>query len=534
MNTGMVCQHGAKVLAIAAMLVLAPSIRAQETSVEPTVPAVAEPRFDVHVENAPARPFFQGLVDGTSYNIMIHPQVSGNITLSLKHVTLAEVLDATRDLYGYDYRRVSTGYLVLPATVQSRVFQVNYLDLQRFGSSRTRISSGQISQSAENKTQDSEQSSATAEGTVSVTGTSVITRSETDFWKAMELDLTTIVGAGEGSDHSIIINRQSGVVVARATPDQLRAVADYLQTTERTVTRQVILEAKIVEVELKDAYQAGINWATVLTHDGQQYFMGQRSPPNGFDGNPLDPSGTQRTITPGNPVTGLVTNTFGSAFTLAADFADFSAFIELLSTQGNTRVLSSPRVSTLHNQKAIIKAGTDEFFVTGIHSDTTTGTATTTTVEYELTPFFSGVALDVTPQISSDGRVLLHIHPTISDVTDQRKTLSVRGSTDELPLALSQVRESDSIVKAMSGQLIVIGGLMRETRRRDDYKTPILGDVPGLGKLFRSQRNQSATTELVILLRPLVVSDDGHEWDGLVNEPSRRLEEMAKQGKLDK
>src|SRR5690606_272937 len=186
---------------------------------------------------------------------------------------------------------------------------------------------------------------------------------------------------------------------------------------------------------------------------------------------PLAPTDNPVVVAPGNPISGFITDTLGGAFTLAADFSDFNAYIELLGSQGRTRVLSSPRVSTLHNQKAIIKAGTDEFFVTGVHSDTTTGTATTTTVEYELTPFFSGVALDVTPQISEEGRVLLHIHPTISDVTDPRKTLSVRGAVDVLPLALSQVRESDTIVKAMSGQVIVIGGLMRETRKRNQYKT---------------------------------------------------------------
>jgi MSHA biogenesis protein MshL len=271
-----------------------------------------------------------------------------------------------------------------------------------------------------------------------------------------------------------------------------------------------------------------------LSHNGEHYFLGQGTPNNGFRGDPLAPTSEREPITPGNQVTGLVRNVLGGAFTLGADFGDFNTFIELLNAQGRTRVLSSPRVSTLHNQKAIIKAGTDEFFVTGVHSDTTTGESTTTTVEYELTPFFSGVALDVTPQISADGRVLLHIHPTISDVTDQRKTLSVRGTTDELPLALSQVRESDSVVRAKSGQVIVIGGLMREQRRRNDYKTPVLGDVPGLGRLFRSEQRETTTTELVILLRPLVISDDGNEWEAMIKEPTQRLEEMAKQGKLDK
>jgi MSHA biogenesis protein MshL len=178
----------------------------------------------------------------------------------------------------------------------------------------------------------------------------------------------------------------------------------------------------------------------------------------------------------------------------------------------------------------VIKAGSDEFFVTGVSSNTTTAEATTTTVDVELTPFFSGVALDVTPQINDRGDVLMHIHPTVSDVTDQQKELSVRGQTDSLPLALSQIRESDSIVRARSGQVIVIGGLMRQTRREQDYKTPLLGDIPGLGKLFRSERSQNSTVELVILLRPMVVADG--EWPELVKESTDRVDELARKGKL--
>ncbi len=328
----------------------------------------------------------------------------------------------------------------------------------------------------------------------------------------------------------MVVNSQSGVVVVRAMPSELRNVAEYLAKTENTVTRQVVLEAKIVEVELSDAYQAGINWATVLTQGNRQYFLGQSAPRGGFDGDLLAVPNRQVPVGPGNVVNEFLADALGGAFTLAADFADFNAFIELLGLQGRTRVLSSPRVSTIHNQKAIIKAGSDEFFVTGIQSNTTTGESTTTSVDVELTPFFSGVALDVTPQINDQGDVLMHIHPTVSDVTDQQKELSVRGQTDSLPLALSQIRESDSIVRARSGQVIVIGGLMRQTRRDQDYKTPFLSDVPLLGKLFRSERNQTSTTELVILLRPLVVNDG--DWPQLVKESNDRVDELARKGKL--
>jgi MSHA biogenesis protein MshL len=179
----------------------------------------------------------------------------------------------------------------------------------------------------------------------------------------------------------------------------------------------------------------------------------------------------------------------------------------------------------------VIKAGTDEFFVTGVNSNTTTGESTTTSLDVELTPFFSGVALDVTPQIGEDGSVLLHIHPTVSEVQDQSKRISFGGSTSDLPLAFSQIRESDSVVRARSGQVIVIGGLMRETRKRSDYKTPGLGSVPVLGNLFKSKRDVSSTVELVLLLRPIIADDA--QMDAMVREANDRTAAMAEKGKVD-
>jgi len=194
-------------------------------------------------------------------------------------------------------------------------------------------------------------------------------------------------------------------------------------------------------------------------------------------------------------------------------------------------VLSSPRVSTLNNQKAVIKAGSDEFFVTSITSNTVTGTASTTSRNIEFTPFFSGVALDVTPQVNEQNQVILHIHPSVSEVVDQAKTVTVDGVTDSIPLAFSQIRESDSIVKAQSGQVIVIGGLMREVRDRSKYKMPGLGSVPGVGKLFRSERDRKRIVELVILLRPIVV--ESGDWSALVAEQEKRVKDLEAKGKFE-
>jgi MSHA biogenesis protein MshL len=530
---GCVTQHGVATQdaideAVREALASRPETIIVEARPEPPPLPVSEV-FDIDVMNADARDFYMSLVEDTDVNLVVHPDVTGSLSLSLKQVTLAEVLATVRDVYGYDYRLSGNSYIVLPATLQTRVYEVDYLNLSRAGLSRTRVSSGQVSQSRARdddagtdgnviRSGDNRGDSSEAMGSV------IDTVSGADFWRDLGATLSQILGTGEG--RQVVVNAQSGVIFARGMPEELRAVGDYLERIHAAARRQVVLEAKIIEVTLDDGFQAGVNWAAVqVTSSGDTFAGGQVSPSVSLD--PNDPiGGDDITIGPGNPVTEFMSQTLGSAITLAFDVGDFNAFVELLELQGDTRVLSSPRVATLNNQKAVIKAGTDEFFVTDVSSNTVTGTAATTSRDVTLTPFFSGIALDVTPQISADGEVILHIHPTVSEVTDQTKALTVSGETDELPLAFSEIRESDSIVKARSGQIIAIGGLMRSSSRRVEAMVPVIGRVPGLRRIFGSTREVEVKTELVILLRPIVVDED-EDWPDIIRPAAERLETLG-------
>lgn len=488
--------------------------------------AKLSPRFDIAASQVSAREFFMGLVEGSDVNMVVHPEVAGDISVDLKNTTVEEVLQVIHNVYGYPFFKTGNVYQVMPAGLQARTFQVNYLNLVRKGISQTRVSSGQVTQVDGDEDSDSGDKSSSRQGVVS--GSRIDTESTADFWSELRGAVQALVGTDGG--RKVIVQPQASVIVAVAMPDELRLVENYLKTIQSNLQRQVVIEAKVIEVSLADGFQTGINWSALgKTASGKGIAVGQSgggtifssagttAAINSSDLNSIDSAGLSDFVD---------TTSFGGVFSLALNFNDFQAFVEMLESQGDVQVLSSPRISTVNNQKAVIKVGSDEFFVTDISSDTNTGTTTTSSTDITLTPFFSGIALDVTPQIDASGQITLHIHPTVSEVVDQNKQINVFGVNQSIPVAFSTVRESDSVVHARSGQLVVIGGLMQENTTQEESGVPVLSKLPGIGSLFRHTSSSSQKSELVILLRPQVIGSP-EDWKSHLDASRRRIDQMA-------
>jgi len=449
----------------------------------------------------------------SEFNIVIDPELSGKVTIDLKRVTLKEALDAILSPLGWNYRVDGKFIKVLRPQIETRLFTLNYIATKRSGKREIYASTGGGLQTGGLSGQQ------VAGGTGARTGYSdLISVDEMDLWKDIQKGLEAIIfGSVEGKEapsetdkttwsrvdvkgKKLIINKSTGVIMVTDYLPNLNKAASYIEIMEGSSQRQVSIQAKILEVILSDEYKEGINWKVIQGLPraiNLSWGLTDRSGTTGFPGGSTGT--TSGTGTGGGTITtpGIFkVNPFGGTFTIGAGGVEIvlSDVMQAISEQGDVKVLSSPTISTLNNQKAIIRVGNqDVFFITGAVA-TQTGAVTQTIQPMTIDV---GIILDVTPQIAEDGTIIMNIHPSITEKTGEKMTPD--GKTT---FPLLSVRETDTTVKVKDGQTIIIAGLMQEKKEESFIGFPVLQSVPVLGGLFRYKTEKKRNSELVIMITP--------------------------------
>ena len=444
-------------------------------------------------------------------NIIIDPELSGKVTVDLKQVTLKEALEAILSPVGWTFRLDDKFIKISRLQMEIRLFTLNYIATKRSGKREIFASTGGGLQAGGVPGQPSGPGPSGAR-----TGYSdLISVDEMDLWKEIQKGLEAIIFDSaeekeaaadpgkaswtrvDGQGKKLIVNKSSGVIWVTDYPANLNKAASFLETIEGSSQRQVTIQAKIMEVILADEYKAGINWKVIQGLPRSLNLAWGLTDQVGTTGFPGGASG----ITSGTGAGTIATpgtfriNPFGGVFALGAAGTEvaLSDIMQAISEQGEVKVLSSPTISTLNNQKAIIRVGNqDVFFITGAVATQTTVTQTIQPMTIDV-----GIILDVTPQISSDGTIIMTIHPSITEKTGEKVTPD--GKTT---FPLLSVRETDTTVKVKDNETIIIAGLMQEKKEQTVIGIPGLQSIPLLGWLFRHKAEKKSNTELVIMITP--------------------------------
>jgi MSHA biogenesis protein MshL len=480
---------------------------------------VPEKLYSFFVRDADVQELLMALSRESELNIVIDPELSGKVTIDLKRVTLKEVLDAILSPLGWTYRIDGKFIRVLRPQMESRIFTLNYLATKRSGKREVYANTGGGLQTGTLLGQQtgtlSGQQTAVSPGSSNTGYSGLISVDEVDLWEEIEKGLEAIIfgsideKAKQASPESgkmtvartdekgkkLVINKTTGTIFVTDYPVNLNKVASFLETVEGSSQRQVTIQAKIMEVILSDAFKEGINWQVI---EGLPRFVNlswgltDKAGTTGFPGGSLT-SSTDTVSTPGtfkiSPFGGILAIGAGGSEVLLSDI------IQAISEQGDIKVLSSPTISTLNNQKAIIRVGNqDVFFITGAVSTQTTVTQFIQPMTIDI-----GIILDVTPQIAEDGSIIMNIHPSITDKIGEKTSPDGRST-----FPLLSVRETDTTVRVRNGQTIIIAGLMQEKTQETYTGVPGLRSIPLLGGLFRYKSEAKENTELVIMITPTV------------------------------
>jgi general secretion pathway protein D len=541
-------------------------VAATVTLARPKAAAKAE-SYSVSVRNIPVQDLLFALARDAKLNIDIHPGINGIVTINAIDQTLQQILTRVAKQVDMRWELDGPNLVVMTDSPFLRNYKVDYVNMSRDVSGTVSINT-QIASTSTSATG----TAASGGGGGNNSSTSVKSNAQNNFWQSLEKNLKDILRESdkilpEGSSEtviersdqqatsgtgaqassgrsggaaaglagspnpaslqqsgntvikrttfreaaSIIVNPEAGVVVVRATSRQHEKVQEYLDLVLTNARRQVVIEATIAEVSLSDNYQQGINWQSLRT-------LRPGSPGAGFSAaqNPTGiPVPNPFTASSGSfaTVSGSTPGAFAFLLNYVAPGLGLSSTLSLLETFGKVKVLSSPKISVLNNQTAMLKV-VDNVVYFLIKNDSTT-TTTGTTNNFTSTPqsVSVGLVMSVTPQISENGSILLNVRPTISSLKGAGKTDPTPGLAVANVVPEIQTREMESMLRLSDGEVAVMGGLMEDKINYSTSEIPGLGGLPGIGNFFRNRNDTSTKTELVIFLKPTIIRDPSINGD---------------------
>lgn len=466
------------------------------------VPALAPPRpaprvetFSLSVTDVPVRELLFSLARDAKLNVDIHPGVEGRVTLNVVEQTLPRILKRITDQVALRYRLDGPNLRIVPDRPYLQTYRVDYVNMSRDNSSSVNVATQIATTGAASVANAAAGSTTTASGGSNNSLTRVSSVSNNRFWETLQNNIRAILGESRDSDEvsSVIVNAESGLLTVRATSRQHDQIQGYLDQVMVNARRQVLIEATVVEVELSDEYQLGVDWS--LLTDGSNGFSFTQSL---LGNNLVDP-----------PLSLLeFTNLDGT-------LGDITAAVRALQVFGDVKVLSSPKIMAINNQTALLKVVDNLVYFT-LEADTVTGQVqVTTSFTSTVHTVPVGFVMSVTPQISREEQVILNVRPTISRVigfvNDPNPALAQAQVVSRIPQI--QVREMESILRVSSGQTAVLGGLIQDSIDLSDTGVPYLTRIPGLGRLFTYTNNKTKKSELVIFLRPQVTRNASIDED---------------------
>ena len=532
----------------------------------PPRPSVRQELYSVVMSNVNVQELLFALARDAKLNVDIHPSISGTVTMNVHDQTLAEILDRVARQVDLRYEMEGRNLSIQPDSPYLKHYRVDYPNIQRDAKTSISTSTNVASTGGSGGGGGSNASTSTIENTSNnrfwstlntnlvdllretdkvlpdgnsetvtqqaasqtTTGTGVATSLNASRSSTPRAGTTTSAAALAASPNpaalqtagttvvrrstfreaaSVIANPETGNISVRATQSQHAKVREFLDRVLSSARRQVLIEATIVEVDLSNRYQQGIDWSLLQTAGS-----------NAGSGITLRPGGNSAGLQTGGVVSSIATLSFKQLRLWNGD-ADLSAMLTLLESFGTLRVLSSPKVSVLNNQSSVLKVVDNKVYFTISVTPGTAATATTAatpaiyTTDIKTVPI--GFLMTVVPQVSESNEVTLNLRPTISRITgyatDPNPVLAQNNLINRIPEV--QTREMESVLRVQSGDIAILGGLMQDSRNNNSDEVPGLNRLSVLGDLFKYRNDSSSKSELVIFLRPTVLLDASLDAD---------------------